>query len=171
MRNSKLKDIRTEWKHSRFFFGKNKVMALALGRTKEEEYKENLHQISQRLKGSVGLLFTNQPKDYVIDWFQRYCEMDYARSGNAATTTIVLDAGPLEDLSHSMEPQLRQLGLPTALKKGVITLLQDYQVCSEGDILSPEQAKILKLLAHPMAEFRIQLEYVWSSGQTTDLGS
>jgi hypothetical protein len=31
----------------RFFLGKNKVMALALGRTPEEEPKENLHKISQ----------------------------------------------------------------------------------------------------------------------------
>merc|ERR1712071_691328 len=28
-RNSKIKDIRNEWKSSRFFFGKNKVMGIA----------------------------------------------------------------------------------------------------------------------------------------------
>ena len=40
-----------------------------------------------------------------------------------------LDPGPLEQLPHSMEPQLRQLGLPTALKRGVVTLPSDHQVC------------------------------------------
>ena len=30
----------------RFFFGKNKVMTIALGREKETEYKENLHKIA-----------------------------------------------------------------------------------------------------------------------------
>lgn len=30
----------------RFFFGKNKVMIIALGREKEAEYKENLHEIA-----------------------------------------------------------------------------------------------------------------------------
>jgi mRNA turnover protein 4 len=30
MRNNKLKEIRTEWKNSRFFFGKNRVMRLGL---------------------------------------------------------------------------------------------------------------------------------------------
>lgn len=44
--------------------------------------------------------------------------MDYARAGNKATFTVNLDPGPLEQFPHSMEPQLRQLGLPTALKKG-----------------------------------------------------
>ena len=31
MRNNKLKEVREEWHHSKFFFGKNKVMAFALG--------------------------------------------------------------------------------------------------------------------------------------------
>uniref|UniRef100_A0A9L0RPB4 MRT4 homolog, ribosome maturation factor n=1 Tax=Equus caballus TaxID=9796 RepID=A0A9L0RPB4_HORSE len=45
MRNSKLKDIRNAWKHSRMFFGKNKVMMVALGRSPSDEYKDNLHQV------------------------------------------------------------------------------------------------------------------------------
>lgn len=45
--------------------------------------------------------------------------MDYARSGNRAQMDVTLDEGPLEQFPHSMEPQLRQLGLPTALKKGM----------------------------------------------------
>lgn len=48
--------------------------------------------------------------------------MDYARAGNQAQADITLDEGPLEQFPHSMEPQLRQLGLPTALKKGKITI-------------------------------------------------
>ncbi|XP_046517726.1 mRNA turnover protein 4 homolog [Equus quagga] len=57
MRNSKLKDIRNAWKHSRMFFGKNKVMMVALGRSPSDEYKDNLHQVSKKLRGEVGLLF------------------------------------------------------------------------------------------------------------------
>ena len=32
---------------SRFFMGKNKVMQIALGRTPEEEYKDNLRRVSE----------------------------------------------------------------------------------------------------------------------------
>ena len=46
MRNSKLKDVRTEWKHSRFFLGKNRVMQLALGNDEAQEYKDGLHKIA-----------------------------------------------------------------------------------------------------------------------------
>ncbi|KAK0143941.1 mRNA turnover protein 4 [Merluccius polli] len=65
MRNNKLKDIRTAWKHSRFFFGKNKVMMVALGKGQTDEYKDNLHKVSKHLKGEVGVLFTNKTKDEV----------------------------------------------------------------------------------------------------------
>lgn len=65
MRNSKLKDVRNAWKHSRIFFGKNKVMMVALGKEPSSEYKENLHQVSKHLRGEVGLLFTNRTKEEV----------------------------------------------------------------------------------------------------------
>ena len=38
MRNNKLKEVREEWHHSKFFFGKNKVMAFALGQYILPEY-------------------------------------------------------------------------------------------------------------------------------------
>ncbi|XP_074088175.1 mRNA turnover protein 4 homolog [Macrotis lagotis] len=172
MRNSKLKDIRSAWKHSRIFFGKNKVMMVALGRGPSDEYKDNLHQVSKKLRGEVGLLFTNRTKKEVNEWFNKYSEMDYARAGNKATFTISLDAGPLEQFPHSMEPQLRQLGLPTALKKDVVTLILDYQVCKEGDVLTPEQARVLKLFGFEIAEFRVNIKYLWQaeSGKFEHLG-
>uniref|UniRef100_A0A8D0DZP3 Ribosome assembly factor mrt4 n=1 Tax=Salvator merianae TaxID=96440 RepID=A0A8D0DZP3_SALMN len=161
MRNNKLKDIRNGWKHSRMFFGKNKVMMVALGRSPTDEYKDNLHQVSKHLKGEVGLLFTNRTKEEVIEWFLKFKETDFARAGNKATFTVSLDMGPLEQFPHSMEPQLRQLGLPTALKKGVVTLVSDYEVCKEGDVLTPEQARVLKLFGYTMAEFKVTIRSVW----------
>lgn len=53
-------------------------------------------------------------------YFSHFKEVDYARAGNQAQMDVMLDEGPLEQFTHSMEPQLRQLGLPTALKKGEI---------------------------------------------------
>ncbi|TWW61941.1 mRNA turnover protein 4 homolog [Takifugu flavidus] len=163
MRNSKIKDIRTAWKHSRFFFGKNKVMIIALGKGDTDEYRDNLHKVSKQLRGEVGLLFTNKTKDEVQEYFSNFKEMDYARSGNQAQMDVTLDEGPLEQFPHSMEPQLRQLGLPTALKKGVVTLLKDYEVCKQGDVLTPEQTRILKLFGIEMAEFKVQIKCMWNS--------
>ncbi|XP_022110295.1 mRNA turnover protein 4 homolog [Acanthaster planci] len=166
MRNSKIKDVRSMWKHSRFFYGKNKVIAVALGKDRASEYREGLHIISRRLKGNVGLLFTNETKETVVKWFDKYVEPDFARSGNVAQSTVVLEQGPLAQFTHSMEPHLRQLGLPTLLKKGVVTLVAEHTVCKEGEPLTPEQARILKLLGNTMVNFKIDLLAFWSNDGT-----
>ncbi|XP_006144951.1 mRNA turnover protein 4 homolog [Tupaia chinensis] len=163
MRNSKLKDIRNTRKHSQMFFGKNKVMMVVLGRRPADEYRDNLHQVSKKQRGEVGVLFTNCTKEEVNEWFTKYAEMDYARAGNKAAFTVSLDPEPLEQFPHSMELQLRQLGLPTALRRGVVTQLSDYETCKEGDVLTPEQARVLKLFGYEMAEFKVIMKYVWDA--------
>ncbi|XP_048508120.1 mRNA turnover protein 4 homolog isoform X2 [Athalia rosae] len=155
MRNNKLKDIRGNWKDSRFFFGKNKIMALGLGKSPEEEAEDGLHKLSAALKGQCGLLFTNRPKDEVLDWMEQYGEEDYARSGFIATESISIPEGPMPEFAHSIEPHLRQLGLPTSLQKGVVTLLKDHDVCKQGQTLTPEQARILKLIGRALATFKL----------------
>ena len=53
--------------NSRLFFGKNKVIAYALGRTVEDEMAENIHKISEKLINEVGILFTNKSKEEVLE--------------------------------------------------------------------------------------------------------
>jgi mRNA turnover protein 4 len=53
MRNTFLKEVRSDFKDSRFFLGKNKVMAKALGTTVEDEYKENLRNVSKVIDRQV----------------------------------------------------------------------------------------------------------------------
>merc|ERR1712076_319802 len=69
---------------------------------------------------------------------------------------------------HAMEPQLRGMGLPTWVKRGVITLLSEHTVCRKGDKLTSEQARILKLLDHKQAEFKVDLIALWSKDQSGD---
>ena len=61
-----------------------------------------------------------------------------------------------------MEPQLRALGLPTELKKGVIHLMKDYRVCKAGEKLTAQQAQILKLFEYRHASFKIDIVAAWS---------
>ncbi|XP_022231980.2 mRNA turnover protein 4 homolog [Drosophila obscura] len=163
MRNSILKDLRQEWKNnSRIIFGKNRVMQIGLGRTKSEEMEAGLHKLAKRLNGQVGLLFTEKSKEEVLEWAENYWAVEYARSGFIATETVTLPAGPLEDFAHSMEPHLRSLGMPTKLEKGIVTIYSDYTVCEEGKVLTPEQARILKLVGKPMAKFRMTMRCSWT---------
>lgn len=164
MRNNLLKELRNEWKHSRFFFGKNRIMRLGLGKTESDETEENLHKLSARVQGQCGLLFTEKSKDEVLEWFEKYSALEYARSGFRASETVVLPEGPLEEFSHSIEPHLRALGMPVQLTKGIPTLYKEFTVCEKGKVLTPEQARILKLISKPMAWFSLEIKCLWSKG-------
>merc|ERR1719219_1472344 len=137
-------------------------MALALGRDESEEYSDKLHSVSKLLKNQRGLLFTSQTTDEVLKFFSEHYENDYLRTGGIAEETIELEAGPLSHFSHAIEPQLRQLGMPTELKKGVVHLIQAYTVCKAGDRLTSEQARLLKLLDHKQAQFKLNILAMWS---------
>jgi len=169
-RNDKLQAVRAHFppsESSYFFFGKNRVMSLALGRTPATEYLPSLAKIAPHLIGKMGLLLTNRPRQEILAYFDQLSLQDYARSGNRVKETVVIDEGPLDGFQHTMEPLLRSLGLTTTLKKGVVTLLKPFTVCSKGDVLTPEQAKLLKLFQQPLAQFKIKVKAHWNkdSGQ------
>ncbi|GFP93873.1 mRNA turnover protein 4 homolog [Phtheirospermum japonicum] len=158
MRNLKFKEFRDRLKSSsRFFLGSNKVMQIALGRSDADEIKSGLHKISKLLRGDSGLCFTSLPKEDIERLFNEYEDYDFARTGSIATETVDLKEGPLEQFTHEMEPFLRKQGMPVRLNKGVVELVSDFVVCEEGKPLSPESARILRLLGVKMATFKLHL--------------
>jgi len=163
-RTANMKDVREAWGDSRFFMGNNKVMQVALGRTAEEAWKPNLHRLAAFINGHCGLFFTNAPKSQVKKFFNEYTATDYARMNDPATADFVIPKGPLENFQHTMEAQLRTLGLPVRLQRGVIQVEQDVQVCKEGDPLTAEAAKLLKLFGKESVEFKLNLSAHWSNG-------
>ena len=65
MRNNHLQAVREAWKNDKrkatFFMCKNRIMALALGKEEAEEYNDNLHKVSQLLRGpNRGIMCTNE---------------------------------------------------------------------------------------------------------------
>ncbi|KAK4438265.1 turnover protein 4 [Sesamum alatum] len=164
MRNLKFKEFRERLKSSsRFFLGSNKVMQVALGRSVADEIGSGLHKISKLLRGDSGLCFTSLPKEEIQRLFDEYEDYDFARTGSTATETVELKEGPLDQFTHEMEPFLRKQGMPVRLNKGVVELVSDYVVCEEGKPLSPESARILRLLGIKMATFKLHLICRWSS--------
>lgn len=56
MRISGLNELRKTLRDSRIFLGKNKVVALALGKSPESEISEDIHKVSQRLQVCSSVL-------------------------------------------------------------------------------------------------------------------
>mmetsp|Transcript_6456 Transcript_6456/g.13392 ORF Transcript_6456/g.13392 Transcript_6456/m.13392 type:complete len:273 (-) Transcript_6456:78-896(-) len=144
----------------RLFLGKNKLLQIALGRTPEDEYSDNLHQISKLISGSVGILCTNRPAEDVEAYFAKLAVDDFARAGQVAPRTVVLTQSEIEVHPVSMVEQFRKLGLPVEVKNGRVALIGDrkeWEVCREGKELSVEQCKILVHMGVKLAVFRIGL--------------
>eukprot|EP00003_Mantamonas_plastica_P022140 TRINITY_DN3711_c0_g2_i1.p1 TRINITY_DN3711_c0_g2~~TRINITY_DN3711_c0_g2_i1.p1 ORF type:complete len:278 (+),score=108.98 TRINITY_DN3711_c0_g2_i1:242-1075(+) len=163
MRNYHLKDLRQERNQDRFFFGKNKIMQLALGRDADEEQEEGLHLVSQHIVGECGLLFTNDDPEEVEKFFDEYGVDDYARSGFEATERVAFPKGQQEQFVHSLEPALRKLGMPCKVDNGLVALTRDWVLCEQGEELTPEQARLLKYYDIKMARFAIELRCHWAN--------
>ncbi|KAK0646300.1 ribosomal protein L10-domain-containing protein [Cercophora newfieldiana] len=191
MRNSYLKDVRHELKDCRLFFGKTKLTARALGTTPQDAQADGIDRLTPYLSGSVGLLFTNRDPDAITSYFSTLSQVDFARAGTRATRDFTVPPGivystggevPAEHdvpVSHTLEPELRRLGVPTRMLKGKVVLGGDdsgdgsegYVVCREGDVLDSRQTRLLKLFSICMSEFRVQLLARWSaeSGEVVEL--
>ncbi|KAK9239293.1 ribosomal protein L10-domain-containing protein [Lipomyces kononenkoae] len=184
MRNSFLKDVRRDWNGSRLLFGRTKVMAKALGLTKEDEVKENMSKLSKYVKGAVGLLLTNEDPDTVVTYFAEFAKSDFPRAGQIASVSFTIPSGIIysrggqisaEDdlpLPHSLESTLRvQLGVPTSLRNGKIMIDNDFEVCKEGSVLDAKQTRLLKLFGVACAEFRVRLVAYWGDGVVHELAT
>ncbi|KAK7048492.1 ribosome assembly factor mrt4 [Favolaschia claudopus] len=172
MRNAHLKTVRKLWKDTaRIFFGRSAVMAKALGTTPEEEHRLGLHQLAKQIQGQIGVLFTDTEPGEVIEWFADFQQPDFARTGNLASRTVTLPAGPVmrthsdppEPFPHNEEPQLRKLGLSTYMNKGVPSLHNPHELCKKGKPLTTEQAQLLKLIGEKMVVFRVSLICRWTA--------
>ena len=117
-------------------------MQVALGRSPEEEYRDDLCKLGEQLGGNCCLFFTNRPREEVMQFFNEYKSLDYARAGFKATETFVISKGELP-FAHSLFEELKKLRLPVEMKNGVICLREDYSVCKVGKILTPEQCRLL----------------------------
>ncbi|KAJ5677749.1 hypothetical protein N7523_004232 [Penicillium sp. IBT 18751x] len=179
MRNTYLKDVRSEFSDSRVFFGKTKVMAVALGNSPENEAAPNMHKLTPYLTGAVGLLFTSRSVESVLEYFENFRPLDFARAGTKATRSFMIPNGLVcsqageipaeqdEPISHTMEPALRKLGVPTRLVKGKVMLeltegQEGYKVCREGETLDSRQTTLMKMFGITSAEFKVDLKAQWS---------
>ncbi|KAA3677166.1 mRNA turnover protein 4 [Paragonimus westermani] len=160
-RNQKIAELRHHLTNAHIVFGKNKVTMLALNKQSNKS-RPMLGKISSYIKGNCALLLTNLSSLELRKNFDSFRSSEYARAGNLASQSVTLVAGPLPKFTHTMEPYLRQIGLPVKLIRGVIHLEKDFVVCKKEDALTPDQCRILKLFEIQLSEFRVGIVASWS---------
>ncbi|EER30768.1 mRNA turnover protein 4 [Candida tropicalis MYA-3404] len=178
IRTPVLQDIRNDWNESKLILGKRKVLQKALGESIEEEYKDNLNQLTKILEGLPGLLFTNEDPETVDAYFKAYSKQDYSRAKSKAPIDFIIPQGivysrggqiPIEEdvpMSHSLEETLRnKLRVPTKIKAGKIVLDEPYVVCNEGEVLDVRQAMLLKQFGVAASEFKVPVLGYYHDGE------
>ncbi|KAJ6248999.1 mRNA turnover protein [Anaeramoeba flamelloides] len=137
------RQLRTQLGDSQIINGKKKVMAYALGKTKEEEIAPGLNIVASTLKLDHGLLATNLKKDEALKIIKNFKGEAFARCGEIAQETFVAEQGKTELFTHSMVPYLQKLGLPVILKEGIISLTKDHRICTKGEELTSNDSRLL----------------------------
>lgn len=85
MRTNPFRDIQVDFNDSKFFLGKNKVMQIALGRTEDEEFKKNLHKISE-----AKLLIQFSLTKLIIEFKRRLWIIIYKQEAQRNSTVYII---------------------------------------------------------------------------------
>jgi mRNA turnover protein 4 len=168
MRTVVFKDVRARFEESKICLGKNKLVQAAIGKTMEDEYKENMRFVSEKLTGDCGILMTDEPKDAVLKYFDGLRVADYAKAGVVPKDSIVIKPGPLT-FPVDMLDQFRKLGLVVEVERGVMVLRTAFQVARKGEALTPEQAKVLVHMGKKISVFTVTVVGAWIDGEFEEL--
>lgn len=152
-------------------------MSRALGTSASDAAADGIDKLTTHLRGSVALLFTDRTPSSVSTYFTDFSPVDFARAGAVAPRGFAIPPGvvyatggavPAEHdvpLGHTIEPELRRLGVPTRMVRGKVVLGSDedgegsegYVVCKEGDVLDSRQTRLLKLFDQCLSEFKVRV--------------
>lgn len=168
-RNSFFQRLRRDLSEtSIFWLGKNKVLQKALGKNASSAFVAGADQVSSKITGNTGILFTKLSRAELEDVLSGYSLVDYARAGSICHLPITIvpkedkvlcrmDSG--EPISATQETILRIAGMPTMLRGGAVLLASgnEFKVCEAGDKLTSNQAKILKVFGIQTDEFSVKL--------------
>ena len=160
------------------------MVAAALGLTSATEPYLGTSLLTPHLRGNVGLIFSPRSPTDILAYFANFNPADFARAGTIASRTFAIPSGlvysrggeiPEEEdlpLAHSLEPNLRKLGVPTKLVKGKVMLESEepFVVCTEKQKLGSGQTSLLKMFGVATAEFRVRISAWWEreTGLVTD---
>mmetsp|Transcript_2381 Transcript_2381/g.3462 ORF Transcript_2381/g.3462 Transcript_2381/m.3462 type:complete len:221 (-) Transcript_2381:3554-4216(-) len=144
--------------NSTLIMARNKVMAVAFGKTPSDSYKQDSYKISEQLTGVSGVLFTTLEHDELFTLVNDLVIREPAVAGFTVSQDIVIEQGKKEFLPFSLEEEMVYLGLPIKVTDRVIDVLYDYQVCKAGQQLNAKQAKLLKIFGYELNEFHIKVK-------------
>jgi len=138
-------------------------MQFALGRDETTEIRHNMHRLTKVLIGKKALFFTSSPPKKIIKFFGNFKRLEFPHSGFVAKKDFIIPPGPLNKnkFPSTLEPQLRSLGLPIKLIRGIIHVENKFPVCRKGQVLNSKKSRILKFFGKRQEITTIEIKAYW----------
>ena len=121
--------------------------ALAYGGEAGGELAPGCARLAADLVGNVGLLFSRSPLDAALAALTAHAPEDFARAGwvppaGAHAAPVVLAAGALAGVPHTMSEWLQKCGCDVRLERGTVVLARAHVLATPGVPITPEQGKV-----------------------------
>ncbi len=134
----------------------------------KESGKENIEQLSEKIKGMPALLFSKDNPFTLNAIIQKNKSEAPAKAGQIAPKEILVKAGPTSFAPGPIISELAAVGIKTKVDNGKLTIIDDAIVAKEGDEISPQLAETLKRLDIKPMEVGLDLVAVWEDGLVFD---
>jgi len=135
-----------------------------LQRALDNSKKNNIAQLSDKIKGMPALLLSKENPFTLYSIIQKSKSKAPAKGGQTAPRDIVVKAGPTNFAPGPIISELAAVGIKTKVEAGKLAIMQDTTVVKEGGIISPKLAETLKRLDIQPMEIGLDLVAVWENG-------
>jgi len=130
--------------------------------------KENIAQLSEKVRGMPALLFTNENPFSLYATIQKNKSDAPAKAGQILSKDVLVKAGPTTFVPGPIISELASVGIKTKVDNGKLTIVSDVTVAKEGDVVSAKLAENLKRLDIKPMEIGLNLVSVWEDGLVFD---
>ncbi|HLC52417.1 MAG TPA: 50S ribosomal protein L10 [Candidatus Nanoarchaeia archaeon] len=143
---------------------RKKILRLAL----EKSGRNNIDQLSAKIKGMPALLFTRDNPFSLYSTLQKNKSEAPAKSGQISPKDIIVKAGATNFAPGPIISELASVGIKTKVESGKLTIVADVIVAKEGETIKPKLAETLKRLDIKPMEVGLDLVAVWENGLVFD---
>ncbi|HIG92724.1 TPA: 50S ribosomal protein L10 [Candidatus Woesearchaeota archaeon] len=147
-------------KQIKIIMARKRLLQLAL----KEVKKDNLMQLSDKIKGMPALIFSKDNPFTLYGIIQKNKSDASAKAGQTAPRDIVVKAGPTSFAPGPVISELAAVGIKTKVEGGKLAIISDTTVVKEGEVISAKVAETLKRLDIKPMEIGLNVVAVWENG-------
>ena len=132
-----------------FSFGKKTILIKFLKDTvKNEEQYQKMMELIKSNTGQTAIFFSNEKPEVVLKEVKQLDITVFAQPGTLAQATVELEPGRdvFESISNPNAAYLRSLGVLVTVQKGKLNLEEKVLAAQNGEKLTVNQCKVLRVL-------------------------